>query len=365
MGRRNRIHIFSGINAAVILFLLSACKTTSTGDVVLDDFKGDVKTLSPVQTIPLESYDILMPSDVIKYGDNYVVFKGQGGNFVNIITPSTGRAIHCFKKGRGPGEIVTASSFQVEGDSLYIYDISMQRYYSLDLREAIAGNNPTPKVRHQFKASRENGQPLRPFVLYKTGTDFLSTGIFPEDAWYCLADKDYNYLDGVDYLDYDVIRTFARNDVKHTFHISSLFSGNPDGERYVCAFVSAAAFSLFKREGSSISEYYRYVADRDPGAWSPGAEMGNLAIAWKTESIASYYGVCSDKENIYMLYSGKQRGDTRSASYLCSHLLVYGWDGRPKKRYELEKEVSSIHFEKGKLYCVTSYPEPEILVYSL
>ena len=356
----------AGLTVISLLALHGCSGSTTTGDLVLDEFTGKDEVLMPVQSIELESYGILMPASLAKYGEYYIIEKGQGNNIIDILSMSTGEIINCFRKGRGPGEIMTGSSFQIIDNTMYLYDISTQRYLSVDIDETIANRMTAPSVVYRFNTSREDGKPLRPFVLHQIDNNrFISTGIFPEESWFCLTDSSYNYLSGVDYLEYDVVSQMERDDVKHTFHVSSVFGVHPDGNKAVCAFCSVAAFSVFQIDKTSLEEKYRYVVNRDPGAWSPGSSMGNAAIAWKPESIRGYQDVCVDNKYIYLLYSGKRVGDKESPSYVCKHLLVYDWMGRPIKRYLLETEVSSIWLEEDKLFCVTSYPEAKIVIYQL
>lgn len=351
----------------ISLLALQGCSgSTTTGDLVLDEFIGVPEVLTPIRLIDLERYGILMPVSLIKYGEYYLIEKGQGNNIVDILSLSTDEIINCFRKGRGPGEVTTGSSFQIIDNTMYLYDISTQRYLSLDIDETIANRITIPNVVYRFNTSREDGKPLRPFVLHQIDNNrFISTGIFPEDSWFCLTDSCYNYLSGGDYLDYDVVSQMERDDVKHSFHVSSVFGVHPDGNKAICAFCPVAAFSIFQIDKTTLEEKYRYIVNRDPGAWSPGSSMGNAAISWKPESIRGYLDVCVDNNNIYLLYSGKKVGDKESPSYVCKHLLVYDWSGRPIERYLLDTEVSSIWLEENKLFCVTSYPNAKIVIYQL
>ena len=359
-------YFLAGLTMISLQVLQGCSDYTTTGDLVLDEFIEVPEVLVPIQSIKLESYGILMPASLIKYGEFFLIEKGQGNNIIDILSLSTGEIINCFRKGRGPGEVTTGSSFQIINNTIYLYDISTQRYLSLDIDETIANRTALPNVVFRFNTSREDGKPLRPFVLHQIDNDrFISTGIFPEESWFCLTDSSYNYLSGVDYLEYDVVSQMGRDDVKHSFHVSSVFGVHPDGNKAICAFCPVAAFSIFQINKTTLEEKYRYVVNRDPGAWSPGSSMGNATISWKPESIRGYLDVCADNKYIYLLYSGKKVGDRESPSYVCKHLLVYDWTGRPIKRYLLETEVSSIWLEENKLYCITSFPFSEIVIYQL
>ena len=166
----------SAVRFCVALGLLLCGCSSKTGDEVLDCFKTGSQTLSPVMTIDLEQYGIMLPTHVIKYHDSFIIGKGSGKNVVDIITPSTGEVKHLFAKGRGPGEIITPSSLQLIGDKLYLYDITSQKYYSLDLKDVMAGRSVNPVVEYVFSGMAESGI-IRPFIFYKTKAGLRSARI--------------------------------------------------------------------------------------------------------------------------------------------------------------------------------------------
>lgn len=357
---------YRSLSLAVLLLttaILASCNRPSSGDVVLDYFHNAPVPLSPETEIDLESAGILMPSAVRPYHSSLVIEKGQASNMVDIYTPSSGEIIHCFKKGRGPKEILTQSSFQVIEDSLFLYDISRQKYYSLDLASTITSGSEVIEEVDVFGTSNDASTFAIPFVLYRQNGIFYSTGIFANESWFIGITEEKGIVDGPDYISYDVFSDFSQEALS-TFHTSSTFAMNPSGSRLLCASVHSPAFTICETRKGSIVEKLRYVADREPLVKAPDRHEGGAVIVFAPNHLDGYVDACADDDRIYLLYSGKPAmGET--PVFVSSHLLVYDWDGKPISRIELEQEVQSIHLSSGKLYCTTSYPEAKVLIYDV
>lgn len=346
---------------AALGLLLCGC-SSKTGDEVLDCFKTGSQTLSPVMTIDLEQYGIMLPTHVIKYHESFIIEKGSGKNVVDIITPSTGEVKHLFAKGRGPGEIITPSSLQLIGDKLYLYDITSQKYYSMDLKDVMAGKSVNPVVEYVFSGMAESGI-IRPFMFYKTKAGLLSTGIYSANSWCVSINDDLNIMSSVPCLDYDSISALSP-EARGVAHISSHFSLHPNGDKAVIAMQCAGAFSICDYSGGVLTETYRYQSKRQPKVGEPGMP-GSPMIVYASDDISTFRGACSDNRHFYLLYSGKSIMAEGSPSDVARNLLVYDWKGKPVKRYDMTCEVSSIYLEDGMVYCATSYPEPRLIVYTL
>ncbi len=70
-------------------------------------------------------------------------------------------------------------------------------------------------------------------------------------------------------------------------------------------------------------------------------------------------------DNVYLLYSGKPFDNADAPNYECNHLIIYGWDGTPKRHIVLGESVMSIAVDGNMLYGLSSWPDSRILVYDL
>ncbi len=73
----------------------------------------------------------------------------------------------------------------------------------------------------------------------------------------------------------------------------------------------------------------------------------------------------SDSDKVYLLYSGKPFDNADSPNYECNHLIVYDWDGIPKRHIVLGESVMSIAVDGDALYGLSSWPDSRILIYDL
>lgn len=355
------VHMRSYAIVAVLIIGLSACDWTHTGDPVLDCFPGVGACLSPESEIDLEEIGVFMPSSVLRYRNSLIIEKGQSDNVVDIYNFSTGEIIHCFRKGRGPGEVVMPSSLQAIADSLFLYDISRQRYYRLDLQHTISSGEEFTAEVNDF-SRLDTTSFVRPFVMVRHNGGVFATGFFPYKCWFVGIDSDNKIVGGPGYLEYSAISEFPQES-QATFHISSKFAISPDERRLICAHCYSAAFSICELKEYSANETFRYVSKREPLVFAPNSRS-DPGISFAKNHSDGYIDVCADDEYIYLLYSGKPvSGDT--PSYVSTHLLLYDWNGNPLKRIELDKGVQSISLDSGKLYCTTSFPDSRILIYDI
>lgn len=58
------------------LLLISVVACTRTSDLILDEFnRGDISKLSPVDSVKLDEYGILMPLFIAKHQDKFIIKK--------------------------------------------------------------------------------------------------------------------------------------------------------------------------------------------------------------------------------------------------------------------------------------------------
>ena len=77
--------------------------------------------------------------------------------------------------------------------------------------------------------------------------------------------------------------------------------------------------------------------------------------------------IASDDNYIYLLYSGRVRGEAGAKANHCQHILVYDWNGKPIKHILLEKPLFSMKYNASlnRIYGIGYEPEGCILEYDL
>lgn len=82
------------------------------------------------------------------------------------------------------------------------------------------------------------------------------------------------------------------------------------------------------------------------------------------EANRAFSGIASDKEHVFLLYSGRGRNDI-IPDYEGNHIIVYDWNGNYVARYYLSRNVMDIFIDGDELYCLSTYPSCKIFVYRL
>ena len=81
------------------------CSPRSDRDIVLDCF-AEAIPLSCSLSTSLEQFDIFEPKNVFPFNEWLIVNNYGGDHAIDILNPSSGEKIECFRRGRGPGEVL-------------------------------------------------------------------------------------------------------------------------------------------------------------------------------------------------------------------------------------------------------------------
>ena len=336
-----------------MLFFFTACNEREH-DRYLRSFPFIGKAISPVESLDIERYDIFFPRNVLKIGDCFALSEFNGSYNLSILNPSTGRKVELFRRGRGPGEMVNASSLHTRNNRAILYDRSSSCCVSVDILSSFNEGKPvldTIAVFGEFAS--------RPTRLCFTDELFISCDVLSPGSWYCSYDNSGRVLSKVQAIDFDVLQG-CDSDFVSSLHLSSVYTADPSGTRICVANVASAALSFSRLENGILSEYKRYEITPPEVSF-----RGQYAVN-SPDALDFFHGIDSDEDYVYLLYSGRKTFNKDSIpSFECNHLLVYDWDGLPVKRFELSHNVSSIHVVGNRIYCGTSYPHAQILVYEL
>ena len=343
------------------LLLMTCCSHHSDRNIVLNDF-SNVESLVPSDSIELEKFSIFEPKNSFPFDNWLIVNKYGSDNAVDLINPSSGEKIECFRRGRGPGEVLNVGSAQLYGDDLHVFDINRQIYYILDIAETLYRKQQVLKSEIlPHDAGKAIDQLNRPFVLYKYRTGVLATGLFEDGTWFGLLGDSGKTASAIPLIDFKSTRGMSPLE-NSSFQLSSFFSVSPDGKKGICAMLNCGAFSIFDINANTITERIRKIYYEPIMLSAPGDLItpGN-----SPENVRAFYSAQSTDKEIYLLFSGRKAGDETCPTYECSHLLVYDWDGNPVRRYELERAVNSIYLKNDRIYGTTSTPSAKVFIYEL
>ena len=345
----------------LISLSVTCCKRLSEQESVLNEFEI-VTALSPVDSTCLDAFDVAMPTGIIAHDNCYIVEKSDSDNAVDIINPETKEKIECFRRGRGPNEVMTTGHIQIYNGDLYLFDITRQILYSLDLEKTIRDKRQSIDDRISIQSNFSENIDGRLFSVYKTENYIITAALFSDGTWYGALDNDGNIKGRVpveNFKSTEALSTLERS----SLFISSRFSIRPDGKAGICTAPCGCIFSIFDAKTDDIQEIRRRVFF-EPKV-SPSNVENMISPRHSPDEVRGFCDVDSDQQYIYLLFSGKELSDFDDPSFLCNHLLVYDWDGNPVRRYELEKAIHSIYLKDGRIYGCSMHPESRIYVYEL
>lgn len=344
----------------ILVFLLTTLSSCRTGiqDPVLAAFPGKMVEISPISELSLEDKGIMSPSTVFKYGKCFIFGLQQGDHSVDIYDTDTGNLLKSGMIGRAYGEVSTNIRPQVVGQFIYLYDHSTDKYWRIDIGMSIAKGKQEIELVSSLNQIRGQNELFIPIFVYKTSSGALSTGLLGGHKWYNYLNSDFeetSFIEDCDFDNFKGLSDLARNNV----HLSSHFSVSPDGSRVICALQPAAAFSISDINGQELTESYRRTFYSCEVKDTPSGPAFN-----SRSNREAFMDVCSDEDNVYLLYSG-QKFHQEIPVEESSYLLVLDWNGKFKKAYHLSGRIRSMCLEGNILYGVSQYPEAKMLEYSL
>jgi len=340
------------------LVLSTGCKNRSTG--FLNQFQKPSVPTKAVDSLDLTRYGILMPKHIFKHNGIFIIEKMDENNALDVCDFSSGEIIHCFKKGRGPGEMLFSNSPQLIDSLLYIYDIDLQNYFELNICKTIrTGMQSSSLISSYSSGANDKKSICMPTGICKAGNNIIATGFFTPGKWYVEMTNEGKVTNGIDYYSPEEFKGWT-DEALSAFHINSNMSVSPDGHKIICALMFAGAFSL-SNVSDKLEEYERVIFDKSEAKEMSGKNAP--AVKYGEKSKVTFCDLQSDNEKIYVLYSGKKLGSFDP--YESDHLLVIDWKGHPVKGYHLSRRINSFFVEGNTLYGTSTYPESKLFTFKL
>ena len=342
---------------SLILFvaLWTGCTDGRPEDAYLSSLPKSAGILEPADSLDLEQFNLVLPTRLVKY-DRWLVFDLTQAKYnIAIINMDTHSKMEALRVGRGPGEMLQGFLTYLDGSRLVMSETNALMAVSLDLALLRDGYIPPLDTIGNFKSIRPATYRFR-----EVNGGYISTDADGE-AWYSLWDVDGFRGNSIRQPHVLGFETASWSSVM-SFFGSSLLTVHPDGNRACVALVGMAALSFSVIENREMNEIKRYEYNAPIVA-----NEGGVAYIHKEGSLDCFHGMASDKDYVYLLYSGRKwPGDEKGVpSYECNHLLVYDWDGNFVTRYDLSRRILSFFLDGEELYGLTQYPSDKLYIYRL
>lgn len=335
----------------ILVVILSSC--ASVEDHYLYSLrKLPEEILHPVSSVSLEKYDVKSPTDIFYHHGSFVILDSHSEYCFNVLDLEHETKTGIIRKGRGPREAIAYSISFCE-DEPFLYDMGSAACVRVNIDSSIASSRPildTISVLHNNRGT--------PAPLQIAGEFFLSPYPYESGAWYVLRNREGKVLSKLRAPSYPVLSEMNTN-VYYSFIMSSFCTFNPHNSKMCAVSVNSPTISFSDIMKTELHEYKRYEYD-EPIISEGGDAFSRL-------SKRAFSRPVSDDAYVYLLYSGIpfSGSDDNLPAYEDHHLIVYDWEGVPRRHIVLSEHICAMCVNGHTLYGVTSYPECKIIKYDL
>ena len=322
---------------------------------------------------------ILTPSALIFENNSLITHNNRSNLIFSLIDLETNKVRKSWgRKGQGPGEIIGILDFykNYNNTGINAWDAMMQRLNFYSFENILINDIILPE--DLFKDTKGiKGQSFReqffPNVLQINESVFLAFGSNEKKRFTLIDIKNGEKIGVVDYPKQDVtdIPLIFKNQA-----YNGLIRYNKQQNRVAYISFESEMFEIFSLDNSDlILKYGNYTTI--PKYTFQDKGMGpNISLEKFSNGYGCYIALSVTDDKIFILYQqyDKEYLDEKSEKYIekffsrsANKILVFDWDGKPLKLYELDCVVEGIEFDKNKnrLYAIKSEFDPEIIYFDL
>jgi hypothetical protein len=335
-----------------LLFSLLACSPEQVPNDPIDHFKSiKIKNLKISNKIDLEEYEVYKPWEVKKANGSYYLFDDAKTNIFTVLNPVTGYYKHGVNIGDGPDELLFPR-LEVSNSKVMIFDTHRLKRYilvdepNLDLRvEPVQDIGVEALIRPTFFGDRmaAKGRGGTSWLRYYVDNVLRDSTYFPHF-------KETDYLS-----DLDKVEVFLNGTQKF----------KPDGSKLVVSLMDGCALAIYSCDEEGLNN--RVMLEYFPPVFFKEDYSDKVVIGITTKCKLGFLEISCTNDYIFALYSGRVLNDGIFDAYRGNQVLVYDWDGKPVKHYQLETDLVSfdVDAESGILYGIGYDPEACIFEYKL
>ena len=341
------------IPIAFVLFF-TACPANEEADEYLRSLKISTIAIAPSDSIDLEQFNIYDVRRIEKFDDIFAISYNKGDHCLALLNPSTLVCRQIVRRGRGPMEMSGASSFHKSGNRGILYDWNSAVLIGIDIERSFESGLAVMDTIVSFGSVAP-----RPYYLCKAGNGVVSGNVMDPEVWYSYFSNSGGVSSSVPAIGFSEIKDTG-HDFLTSMMLSSIYAASPDGRKVCVANVSSASISFSSLENGMLNEFKRYEM------CSPAIARKGSGIVFSSNASSCFHCISSDNDDeVFLLYSGNPIKGKGVPANECSHLIIYGWDGIPRRHYNLTARISGFCFEDGKIYGCTSFPEARIYVFDV
>ncbi|MCI5662774.1 MAG: TolB-like 6-bladed beta-propeller domain-containing protein [Mediterranea sp.] len=331
-------------NKILIIILSTICACSCQNRHKGSDMQFAVtENLTAAEEIDLEQWGILLPSHLVVTADRIVVVECDNDNHVSVFDKEFRLLFRKGMTGQGPQEFIQIFSVgMLNDDEIGLYDANlgvMRRMNIKDSTRLMTDCLRNARFRHQVLPVAEGR-----FLAVNTHADHAFEMMDTEG---CILDS----------LAYWPPKPEGVSDFTHRLACTGPMALSPDKERFVKATWADGAIEFFRIEGDRLSHQKRTgFFDMDYGV-----EHAEVDLPQSNERTRKgYTNVTYSRNAVWATFSGNSINE-KTPSY---ELHQYTWDGKPVKRFLLDKPLGKICYDEAThaLYCLGNLSAGESVV---
>lgn len=303
--------------------------------------------------------DSLSPHPVqIDYYKGYLIIRDTNvpdeEGMLQFYDLKNGTKTSCMLKGRGPGEMIGFYDFFVmePQHDLFMLDVSLKKILYAPVDDLINGSI------HPADITSIDLSKFPLFLTISGGSGKLfATGMMEDDRFISFDVTGANMKLG--HYSPDMQKKEMSPMLNQAYMGRVVYEGSRQMLVVACRY--ADQLEYYDIRNSDV------LFAKGPLAFEPSYVItkvqGYQVLGHNRDERIGYTTIDADKENIYVLYSGKTNEDPRAA--YASELRVFGWNGNMRRRLELGHDLISIAVDdSGKnMYALSC--DGKVLVYEL
>lgn len=335
--------------------LMASCSQEKKiyADAVFVDYK-DFKGVQDLKAEVLDLDDMpLAPIQLNMCDTILMAMNSRAAKMVHVMDLKSKKKIsEHISIGQGPNEMLIPRFVENDGGGVQVSDLQTSIVMKYDLPDLLKEEEPVATERIQL-GKRAFGEvrllcddyisPSRnpSFLFYKfneKGEVIDSIGNYPEFGW--------------EVTDMEKIDMFA-------FSFATNFK-----DRIAVCYNWTDLIDIYDEKGNLHKRIHgpKHFISKFKEV-NDGKVVSSMSV--KGESRDAFFSPVNVNDEFWVLFSGKSETE-ENYSILANQIFVYGWDGTPKKIFNLDQGVFSISVDKKnrKIYGISDNPEFHILVFS-
>ncbi len=327
------------------LLLVAGCSNSPLNNPL--SYFNDSVSLSSINVVELEKYNILFPSQVCRYKDWYVFDENKniGDGSVKFLSMDFRKIVSGVGYGDGPYDVFGRFGIEVVGDSLYVKDFNHRKLLTADcmgdsLKLSVRSMNSILGSGSIFVGDN------RVLMISSMDSSFIVLSDSTGEKISCI---DFPNVENLSQLDWSY---------KYQMFVNTAVAVSPSCRNFAWGVTYFPIMGFGRICGDSISVDKSY--DLAPAKYEI---LDKYIICDKDQPVNFVAGVGTDKYAVF-IYSGCRYEDATVGG---RRMLLYTWDGTPYKRVDLDMDVYCIKYdpERNVIFGLAMNPDPVFVEYDM